>query len=538
MSVIREALTYARFLQGFPAFLRDPVTVEQARSALRQRVARREESLVHMAERFFYGLPSSPYRPLLDNVGCELGDFVALVKDRGVEGTLRELRDAGVYFTFEEYKGREPVVRNGQELRVAEWQFDNPSVVHYYRSSTSGSTGRPSRSPVGLAHLAVQAELRTVLLDAHGLLELPFAIWRPPLPSGSGLNNILRGGRMGRPVVRWFSPLVPGQYRPAFKYRVANAAAVLMGRLCGSPFRSPEPVALEDAGVIVRFLAETVREHGGVCISTTSSCGLRIGLAAADAGVDLTGAHLLVAGEPATDAKVAGMRASGASVLTDYGAAETGRVALGCPNGRDVTDMHVAMDSAALILHARAVPGTEERVDAINLTTLTPSMPKLLLNMELDDFGSWEERRCGCPIEALGMTQHVSRVRSFRKLVGEGVTLLGSDMVRVLEEVLPARFGGSALSYQLVEDEDERGLTRLSLFVSPSVNLRDEREVVDAMLAALGRIGAAADMARGFWASADSFRVVRREPLVSARGKQMPIRFVRSGTPPAQSVVT
>ena len=469
----------------------------------------------------------SPYRPLLDLAGCGLADFVAMVEDRGVEETLHALREAGVYFTFEEYKGRVPVVRDGKEIPVTEAQYDNPSLVHYYRNSTSGSTGRPTGSSTGLAHLALQSELRMALLHAHGVLDLPFAIWRPPLPSGSGLNNVLRGARMGRPLVRWFTPLVPGEYRPALKYRLATASAVGVGRLFGSPLARPEPVALHEADRIARFLADTVREHGGVCISTTASCGLRIALAATESSIDLSGAHLLVAGEPATDAKVQGMEASGARVFTDYGAAETGRIALGCAHPAHPTDMHVATDSAALITHRRKVQHSDETVDAIYISTLTPSMPKILLNMELDDVGIMEERNCGCAIETLGMTQHLSRVRSFRKLVAEGVTLIGSDMIRILEEVLPAKFGGTALSYQMVEDEDRQGFTRLNLLISPSVQLTDEREVIDTTLDALGRTSVAADMARGYWASAGSFRVVRREPLVSSRGKQMQMRVMR-----------
>ena len=270
MSVLREALTYARFLRGFPSYLRNPVTLDQARAAIRERVDRREENLVEVAERFFYGNPMSPYRPLLDLAGCGLADFVAMVEDRGVEETLHALREAGVYFTFEEYKGRVPVVRDGKEIPVTEAQYDNPSLVHYYRNSTSGSTGRPTGSSTGLAHLALQSELRMALLHAHGVLDLPFAIWRPPLPSGSGLNNVLRGARMGRPLVRWFTPLVPGEYRPALKYRLATASAVGVGRLFGSPLARPEPVALHEADRIAPFLADTVREHGGVCISTTA----------------------------------------------------------------------------------------------------------------------------------------------------------------------------------------------------------------------------------------------------------------------------
>ena len=72
-----------------------------------------------------------------------------------------------------------------------------------------------------------------------------------------------------------------------------------------------------------------------------------------------------------------------------------------------------------------------------------------------------------CPLERYGYTEHISRIRSYSKLTGEGVTLVGSEMLRILEEVLPSRFGGSPLDYQLLEEEDEQGFTRLHLLVSP-----------------------------------------------------------------------
>ncbi|MCA9736531.1 MAG: hypothetical protein R3E98_08590 [Gemmatimonadota bacterium] len=529
MNALSQALTYGRFLRGFPDYLRGRITLPQARDAVRARLARRPEHLLAMAERYFYGLPQSPYRALLELAGCTLADFEALIRTEGVEGALLQLRRAGVYVTFEEYKGREPLVRDGREIPVSEGLFDNPDLRHYYRNSTSGSTGRATRSSTDLAHLEVQSELRMLLLDAHGVLDVPFSVWRPALPSGSGLNNVLRMARLGRPVHRWFTPLVPGEYAPALKYRIATEAAIATGRAVGVDLVRPEPVPLDRALLIARYLTETVREHGGACLSTTVSCGLRIAVAARDAGLDLSGATLLVAGEPATPAKVRGMRASGATVVSDYGAVETGRIALGCARPAHETDMHVTTDSAALVLHPRTVPGSEETVRSIHITTLVPTMPKLLLNMELDDFGEMEERACGCALGELGLGTHLRSVRSFRKLVGEGVTLIGSDMVHILEEILPARFGGSPLDYQLVEDEDDRGFTRLSLHVHPQVALRSEGEVLDVVLDALARTSVAADMARAYWAAAGSFRVVRRAPTVSARGKQAPLRVVRGG---------
>lgn len=531
MSLADQALTYARFLQGLPRYLGHTLTLPEAQAAIRARLDERDARLVATARKLVFEYEHSPYRPLLELAGCTFADFAALVRAHGVEAALGDLREAGVYFTFEEYKGRAPVVRRGREIRVEEWQFDNPYLAYYFRTSTSGSTGRPTPTSTGLAHLAVQTELRMALLDAHHALGYPVAIWRPALPSASGLNNVLRQARMGRNAVRWFTPLVPGQYRPALKYRMATGAAVLVGRLCGHRLPRPEPVPLDDAARVARTLADLAARDGGAVLSTTVSCGLRVAAAAGAAGLPLTKVFLLVAGEPPTTAKVRGMRASGATVVTDYGAAEMGRVALGCAaaGDGDPTDMHVATDVCAIVPFPREVPESGEVVPSLHFTSVVETMPKILFNLELDDFGDVEERGCACPLEGLGLRTHLRGVRSFRKLVGEGVTLVGGDMIRVLEEVLPARFGGTPLDYQLIEDEDERGFTRLSLRVSPRLPIADAGAIVTEMLEALRRTSVAADLARAYWQAAGSFRIVREDPIVSPRGKQTPLKVMRRG---------
>jgi hypothetical protein len=172
-------------------------------------------------------------------------------------------------------------------------------------------------------------------------------------------------------------------------------------------------------------------------------------------------------------------------------------------------------------------------VPAFHFTTLLPTAPKLLLNVESDDYGVLETRSCGCPLESYGYSEHIREVRSFRKLTGEGVSLVGTEMVRILEEVLPARFGGSPLDYQLLEEEDERGFTRLTLLVSPAILLAEDAAVIDTVLGELGRSGAAADVARAIWSQAETLRVRRQEPIWTARGKLMPLhlaeRVARTG---------
>jgi len=234
-----------------------------------------------------------------------------------------------------------------------------------------------------------------------------------------------------------------------------------------------------------------------------------------------------VGGEPNTLAKQRAIEQSGAAFYPWYSLSEVGRVGHGCANPLDGTDLHLTRDGFALITHPHRFKEIEATVPAFYLTTLMTSTPKIMLNVELDDYGIVEERACGCPLQHLGWTTHLREIHSFSKLTGEGVTLMGSDMLDILENVLPARFGGSALDYQLLEQEDERGLTRLYLVISPRVQISDEAQVLHAVMEALHKTSVMADLARGIWQQAGSLRIKRMEPVWTARGKLLPLASQR-----------
>ena len=69
------------------------------------------------------------------------------------------------------------------------------------------------------------------------------------------------------------------------------------------------------------------------------------------------------------------------------------------------------------------------------------------------------------------------------------------------------------LDYQLVEEEDKEGFTRLSLFVSPKVAIADKKAVVGAVLEALRPSSVAADSAQAIWKQAGTLRLKRMEPI-------------------------
>jgi hypothetical protein len=527
MSLASDVVMYARFGVGLRKFLREPITLEQSRNIVQRRLADREGNFLRVARRGIFGHAKSPYLGLLKDAGCEYGDLERMVGERGVEGTLRKLREAGVYFTFEEFKGREPVVRNGRTIPIRSRDFDNPFLRSAYYGESGGSTGAGTRVYHDLDSMAERIPLSILAHDVHGTAGIPRGIWRGVLPNIVGISNLLNGAKMGNVPRRWFSPVMGTDRRVPIKYRVATEYVLRMGHLYGIKFPRPEPVRLEEAGIIARWMAETIRQEGACYMGAFASMALRIAIAALDEGIDLTGGIFSGGGEPPTPAKVETIRKTGARVIPTYHFSEAGPIGLACGNPADCNDHHFMRDHLALIQHKRKVPSADVEVDAFLLTTILPSAPKILLNVESDDYGTFEKRSCGCRWEEYGFPEHIQHIRSFRKLSGEGMTLVGSEMERILQHDLPQRFGGTALDYQLLEEEDARGFTRLSIIVDPKVELQDEQQVIDAVLDGLSRGSEGADGARATWAQAKTFRVRRIEPIWTARGKLMPLHLVK-----------
>ena len=90
----------------------------------------------------------------------------------------------------------------------------------------------------------------------------------------------------------------------------------------------------------------------------------------------------------------------------------------------------------------------------------------ILINAESEDCGTIEPATCDCLFSRVGFTEQICDIGSFGKLTGQGMTLVGTDVVRILEERMPASLGGLPGDYQLVEHEGT-AQTQLTLRVSP-----------------------------------------------------------------------
>jgi hypothetical protein len=234
--------------------------------------------------------------------------------------------------------------------------------------------------------------------------------------------------------------------------------------------------------------------------------------------VSLDGVQMTLSGEPLTPTRLAAVREAGAVARPRYGTVEAGAIGYGCLTPSAADEVHVVRDSHALIQ-----AGPQDRpvlpAGALLLSSLRPTAPFVMLNVSLGDEAAQSARACGCPLHALGWTTHLHTIRSFEKLTAAGMTFLDADVVRVLEDVLPARFGGGPTDYQLVETEERDGLPHLRLLVRPELGPVDDAAVVATFLSAISAVARAERVMGLAWRDANIVSVERRPPFSTPSGK-------------------
>jgi hypothetical protein len=527
MSILGQASMYARFALGLRKFLKEPMSPEQSDEIIRQRLAQREQNLLLIVKKAIYENKKSPYLRLLNLVGCEYGDFERDVRLDGPEETLRKLSEQGVYVTTEEFKGMTEVTRGSRSFRVEDTDFDNPFPSGHLEAASGASRSAGTRTVYDFEFLEADwAVYAVATIDGLGALDHPFGLWLPILPGG-GPAALLAFTKGGKTPAKWFSPVASRDIKPSLKSRAGTSYIVHVGRMLGAKWPSPEYVAFEDAWKVAQWLSETIRQQGGCCVETYSSAATMICQAARERGYDIEGAKIITAGEPLTEAKNAEIEAAGARAYPLYGLMDGGSVGFGCFNPATTDDFHIVKDSVALIQYNREVHHAGVSVDAFLLTSLVPSAPKVIFNVETGDYGLIDTRNCGCKFERLGLTEHIHQVRGFDKLTAVGMTFVGTDMVRIIEQVLPSRFGGSSTDYQMLEEEDEKGHTRMTILVNPDVGPLDEKSLIDIVLAELSKGHDTRRMMAEVWSQADTLRVERARPVPTARGKLLPLHIQR-----------
>ncbi|MDR7554357.1 MAG: hypothetical protein QN157_01985 [Armatimonadota bacterium] len=504
-AAIRAGVQIGRLLRHQISDVRD--FAEELRAA----VARRDETFLASAERVIFAYPNSPYRPLLEAGGYDFQRLTHLVRTRGLDGALDQLRADGVFVTIQEFKGLVPAVRGKTTLRFQPRDFATPDTTRAFQATSSGSRGAPTPSTVPLEELVARARLRRWLNLHYGLAGRDVLVW---LSASTGLVWLLVGALTGERPVRWCSQVF--EAAPHTRLLLTTVRAV-----SGRPLPPMEVVPADRATELARYISR-VNTARGMVVETFASSALRLVLAADDAGLALGDVVFIVAGEPLTPAKRRAIEARGFRVLSRFSFTELGNCAWQCPVGHEADDLHVLTDRVAVREHLRPISPHGAQVRALLFTTLLPHARNVLLNVESGDEARLEERSCGCFLDRAGLRLHMHTIRSFEKLTAEGLTYLGPAVAELLEEELPRRFGGDGRHYQLVEGEDESGFTRLFLLVSPAVGPVDEDAVRRTVLREMARrhlVPAYGRIVQRAWEAAGTLQVLRREPLPTPSGK-------------------
>jgi hypothetical protein len=303
------------------------------------------------------------------------------------------------------------------------------------------------------------------------------------------------------------------------RYRWSTRALRLASRLVGRPFPSPVHVPLGDPLPIARWMAGVLRVGDAPHLETFPSSAVRVCQSARAAGIDLTGAHFSVIGEPFTPARQAAIRSVGAEAVSRYGSTECPSAGWGCLEAPVSDDYHLSHDLWVLTQPGRDGATRELPASALLFSSLRRENPLTLLNASVGDQADVGWHACGCPLERVGWTTHLRNVRSFEKLTAGGMTFFDADVIQALEQALPRRFGGGPTDYQLVEQEDADGRPALRLLVHPALGPLDPAAVAEAFLAAIAP-GTGTERVMGqVWRDGQLLRVERRPPRATPSGK-------------------
>lgn len=517
---MRLAGALFRELDDFLAPVRSPqAEMQRLISARENRVA----SFGTVLEQGIWRNPWSPYRRLLQWAGLGPEEVEEMLRREGVEGALSCLYEAGVYVTIDEFKGRRPLRRGSLEIPVEDLVFDSPIPSGHLVLQTGGSGGRPVRLVLDLRLLELETAAYSVFLDEWQQRTSPLVLWRPLPPGAAGVKRYLVHTRLRLPLAAWFAQELPGSWWTRLKSRALVAGIILMARRAtGRALPYPRTLGLAEASRLAQLLAETRSSSGCFHCDTNVSSALRVVRAAAAAGLDLSRGFFRVGGEPLTPARRRVFEEVGCSVGCNYSMAELGAVGQGCAAGVEPDEVHLRLDKVAL-LRRRVVRGGMTIPDALFLTSISPLAPKLMLNVCVGDRAEVNERACGCIFDQAGFTTRLSGILSFEKLASEGMHFMGEDLIRLMEEVLPRRFGGGPDHYQMAELDTPSGV-RVEVRVDPAVGPLDESECREVILAYLAAAAPENRLMVARWRQSGTLQVVRRQPQATGASKILTLR--------------
>lgn len=512
-------------VRSLRALSRDPVPAATARRVVADEAEHRDERFLRSLDTMVWPFPTSPTRRLLDAAGLEDGDVRALVAERGLVGALGALRDAGVYVTYEEHQGEVDVQRGSTRFRLGPRDFFNPVVAADYLATTGGSSaGAGTPVEVSFAWQRRQGLQRAIQHDMTGLGSRPLAIWLPLFPSAAGLGAVMKNAAGGNTPARWFSQTDAGMSGVSSHKRLANRVLPLALRFGRTGLPEPQHVPTADPEPVVTWLREMVDRHGAAGLTGYASSITAAARWALDHGVDLTGVVTYPSSEPVTPGKLAIMVAAGMSPNPTYAFMPEGTMAIACDLCDD-EDYHLWAHEVAVVTRRRP-RGDDTEVDAYCWTSLAQEAPRVMVNVENDDYGVIEDVDCPCVLGGMGLRTRLRDIRGISKVVAAGVSLEGGTFDHLAEVALPTRLGGGPGDYQFVE-EAEAGHTVVVLRIAPEVGRVDEDEALAVVRDVVTRDEYGA-LAQSVWGP-QTLRVRRSAPQVTKAGKTLSYQRAATG---------
>ncbi|MEJ2081547.1 MAG: hypothetical protein P8Y94_05090 [Acidobacteriota bacterium] len=465
-----EIRGFVRLASGLRPFLKATLTPGEAIESIRDGNRNRAARFLSKIEQTVFSYPASPYLRLLQAAGCELGDLHRLVKTEGVEGALERLRGAGVFMGWEELKGRKEVRRGSCSWSFREEEFNNPIIRSHYISTSSGTS--------------------------------------------------VRCARFGKKYSKWFILSKTSSLSGRLRSEVVHGLIRFIGG-----FPAPEPASLGQLQKVADFLFDQLNAGWKPVVCTPPSAAAALALEIGKKGRSLDGVSFLLGAEPVTAARRRTIESSGARAVPTYGTSEGGWIGAQFPGDSLVDEVRIFRDAYAVIVQ-RDAPGPHAGPAPILVTNLRPAAPKVLINAELGDSAVLEGIDSDDAASQIGYNLRMHTIRSFRKVTAWGVTLALTDLYAVLEEDLPRGLNAAVGDFQLIEEQDEEGISGLRLIVNSSVGASDN-QVKRAFIRELSKkrmyYRAMAEMVN----DAGVLRIERGCPIATEAGKVLPVMMPR-----------
>lgn len=518
MGTLDVARRGAGVARGLRWLAKNQVTLEEARRVVADETERRPERFLAQLDALVWAHPDGPIARLAANAGLAAGDVRELVAEHGLEGALEQMRDAGVYVSYEEYHGRIDAVRGSTTFSFTPADFFNPETRADYIATTGGSsTGKGTPIELSFAWQHRQGRQRPIQHEMAGVRGKPGAVWLPVFPSAAGFGAVMKNMAGGCTPERWFSQVPTDLDGITAHKQAANKFLPALAALTRTGLPSPEHVPSDSPEPVVRWLAEAVAREGGAILTGYASSLAAAARWAIEHDIDLTGVVANPASEPVTAGKLSLMAKSGMRTYSMYAFTPEGTVGIGCDNCVD-EEYHVWDQDLAVITRRRA-RGDGTDVDAFCWTSLAMEAPRVMVNVENDDYGMVRHGvRCDCDLSELGLTTRVSEIRGISKVVTAGISLDGDLFDRLAEIDLPRQLGGGPGDYQFAEVDDGGGSV-LVLRAHPRLTGFDEAGARTILAGAL----ATSDngrLAESVW-STNGLRIERAAPAVTVAGKTL-----------------